>query len=103
MPDLHAVADALDNAADWLLVNGRCRDNARGADGSGCVIAAIYCGNVTEHGGIEEVDAAFDAQNYINQRVSGGIVRWNERADDDEVRDTLLLAAKDLRAEASPL
>lgn len=112
MPDSYATgldapaspldAQVLEDAADWLLINGRCRDHLIDeATGAGCLIQAIgMAANAGETAdGFRRERSAFRVlQGAINARKGTGVVRWNEQTVDDfEVIDTLRLIAKDIR------
>jgi hypothetical protein len=92
------AATVLEDAADLLLIHGRSLDAAIAADGSMCVIGAVRRASPWSWlAGSEALEAIYPRlpTGYC------GIATWNRRATDDEVRDTLLLAAKDLRNEAT--
>ena len=117
MPDTKDPATVLEEAADLLLIRGR-SIGTEGEDGEVCVLGAI---------GVVREDDAFawcsgdlnddPAVQAISQRIGQwstddvwngtdpdvvNVFTWNDSTrDDDEVRDTLLLAAKDLRNEAA--
>lgn len=98
-----AAAQILENAADWLLVNGRCRDSLTGPHGEGCVMFAMADGLET----FPPPEARYLAERSLDRHLwtQGhlGLVSWNRDTEDDgEIRDTLLLVAKSLRSAVVP-
>lgn len=108
-------AQVLEDAADVLLVNGRCR-NIGHSPGTGefCVLGAIakaiepgwfdrspacYWGLTDDGVGRVAVEAVARRTPWPLLDPGIAVYDWNDdpATTDDEVRDTLLLAAKDLR------
>lgn len=113
------AAQVLEDAADVLLVNGRCRLTGHSPyTGSFCVLGAIaeavqpgwhhQCGarywNIVSTGDGRAAVAALARHLPVDLEADPEVrvYCWSDgTSDDDEVRDTLLLAAKDLRNEAA--
>lgn len=100
MSEATDAAQVLEEAADWLLVHGRCRDALTGPGGTGCVMYAVGMGGAKVTGdqfvalSHPLLDRAWTALcSYLGRSP----VQWNYTASDDAVRDALLLVAKDLR------
>lgn len=126
------AAQILEDAADLLLVHGRCTGHGLDPDGRMCVRGAIRAALGEDPAETFFADSPADAA--LEQRLAclplaeerlraweavgpGGAETadacrasgrfpswlWNDHQDttDDEVRDTLLLVAKDLRNEAT--
>jgi hypothetical protein len=125
MPD-QSIAQTLEDAADLLLIHGRCRGKGLADDGSMCVRGAIIKaegGNPAEvmgviSPGVKALEARLlDLAPAHVARKLAGLDEWQDTVDsgrwpswcwnddhkvtDDEVRDGLLLAAKDIRNEAA--
>ncbi len=89
------AATVLEDAADLLLLEGRCRDSAYGDNGERCVLAAIADVSVGTH---RFNPTQCPAWLLLKDRIPAGVVLWNrETADDFEVIDTLRLVAKEIR------
>lgn len=103
MSDEKDPAQVLEDAADWLLVNGRHREALTASDGSGCVMWALAGGSI-ECPNIRSMHSAETALNdHLRAHGSDGYVTWNRDTDDDfTVIDTLRHVAKDLRGKAVP-
>jgi hypothetical protein len=100
------AAQGLEDAADWLLVNGRCRDTLTDESGAGCVIQAI----AQAVNPADDMVAGWRRENHVYRlfakhsidRFGRTPVSWNrDIVDDFEVIDELRLAAKDLRNTAA--
>jgi hypothetical protein len=122
-------AQVLEDAADLLLVHGRCAGKGLDADGAMCVRGAIAKAEGRNPAISLEVmgrrtPALVELESRLPDLAAGHIARkvaefsgwestldsgrwpswvWNDDRDvtDDEVRDALLLAAKDIRNEAA--
>jgi len=110
-------ATILEEAADLLLVHGRCKWRAMDDDGTFCVVGAVMAaqgvrmrpGLVMAQPGATEIGAGYfdpalvplaKAVGTVGPHVPPGAVvaNWNDNtADDFEVIDTLRHVAKDLR------
>lgn len=115
-------AQVLEDAADVLLIHGRCRGfGKQPSTGQFCVLGAIaevvqpgwdqfdrtayfhVCDEPEAQAAIEAIDRRLPATDFPSGFVTTRVYDWNDvTEDDDEVRDTLLLAAKDLRGAAVP-
>lgn len=105
MADEMDPATVLEEAADLLLIHGRCKGQLRDDDGRFCVIGAI-----TAATGIDvKQDSYLEAGEVMQGAAVAAVVpwigsgsaqvwQWSDRTTDDfEVIDTLRLVAKDLR------
>jgi hypothetical protein len=114
-------AQVLEDAADLLLIHGRCTNGLlRSAlTGSFCVVGAVGEAAGVDHWGAYSHPAVLAVADHLGHaplpepdaglempRAFRGLKvgDWNDQTedDDDEVRDTLLLVAKDLRNGAVP-
>ncbi len=106
-------ATILEEAADLLLIHGRCREALIEDDGSMCAVGALRAAGLggadAFHPASSEaaLDAYSEAVMALSKRVElttphGTVVGWNNdlATTDDDVRDAMLLAAKALRNEA---
>lgn len=108
------IADVLERAADDIATNGLAKGYLRNQGGQHCSIGAIGCAlgwDTYSYGNVREVaeflvDYLPDKIQEQNWRSSAWniIVEWNNEPDRtaEEVVDTMRLAAKDLRNEATP-
>lgn len=109
-------ADVLEEAADILLIHGRCIGYGQDQHGRLCVLGALTKaadGDPRFWGDLDLKPVARKAAMALARRVPYSacsevperIYRWNDRLSGDEgdfeVMDTLRLVAKDLRNEAS--
>jgi hypothetical protein len=106
------TAQVLEDAADLLLVHGRCKTNAKDKDGRFCVVGAVMAarGHNVLTGCVVMTVLNEQALGYADPALvpvalhvdgsSNGLAAalWNDRTEDDfEVIDTLRHVAKDLR------
>lgn len=110
------AATVLEEAADLLLIHGRCTGTAQRKDESLCVLGALTSamGNVPKDICIETYNAparvalerhlaATGAQAPAADPDRGSAWIWNDTTEDDfEVIDTLRRVAKDLRNAGQP-
>lgn len=97
------AADVLEEAADLLLIRGRCRDGTYGRPGGPrCVVGAmsevsdINLNTVTIY-----PEPIYSAWSAVADSVGKSVTTWSDQIEDDfEVIDTLRHIAKDLRNEA---
>lgn len=112
-------AQVLEDAADVLLIHGRCTATGHDSVGRFCTLGAVaeaiepgwhqfspcrYWGLTDEGVGAEAVSAVARRvrQPWSPSEDAMAVYWWNDdhATSHDEVRDTLLLAAKDLRNES---
>lgn len=111
------AATVLEEAADLLLIHGRARGTGRNGNGELCVLGAIaeavapgwngdeYWQAVTDYCGGQGYPAVHALAARLpdqDAREHWTVYEWNDdpAVTDDDVRDTLLTVAKDIRNEA---
>jgi hypothetical protein len=113
MTDELDPATVLEEAADLLLIHGRNRGQTIAPDGSLCILGAIERALGQRPMPMALMTYDHPARIALERHLAkcedpdaegrASCWGWNDRTDaDDEVRDTLLLVAKDLRNEAQP-
>lgn len=107
-------AQVLEDAADLLLIHGRCTGQGKSDDGRLCVLGAMTLaagGDLENWADLDLRPPAVAALRSLAPRLTTiaktqieKVYLWNDDRDttDDDVRDTLLVTAKDIRNEAVP-
>lgn len=98
------AATVLEDAADLLLIHGRCTHALRNNQGEHCALGAIYeAAGCLRDDGVNHNSATWDATTALIRHLEhGDIAHWNNHlADDFEVIDTLRHVAKNLRNQAA--
>lgn len=109
-PTPQEVAQVLEDAADLLLVHGRCRFEREDIDGRLCLAGAtavaqgmnVHSADVLFTDAWTTLTAALPSRDYVSLHNMQPIA-WNDlpRTTDEDVRDLLLHTAKTCRNEAT--